>query len=66
MMEKEVKDIIDRLKIQYADDEDALEMIDMSVADIEYIEKKQALGAYKGQTPLQYATSLESFLFLWF
>ena len=65
-MKSETKKIIDKLKVQYKDDCEALEEINRRISDIEYGEKKEAQGNYKGQSSLGIAMSLEGYLITWY
>lgn len=56
---------IEALEEKYKNDDDALEQIERSKTDIEYLEKMALEGNYKGQTPIQYIKSLEEHLSLW-
>ena len=66
ILKSETKQIIDRLKVQYKDDCEALEEINRRISDIEYVEKKEAQGNYKGQSSLGIAMSLEGHLITWY
>ena len=65
-MKSETKKIIDKLKVKYKDDSEALEEINRRIFDIEYVEKKEAQDNYKGQSSLGIAMSLEGHLFTWY
>ena len=65
-MQEQTKAIINRLKKKYADDPEALELIENAVKDIEYIEKKEAAGSYTGQPSIGRAQELEAFLHDWY
>ena len=47
-MKSETKKIIDKLKVKYKDDSEALEEINRRIFDIEYVEKKEAQGLRQG------------------
>ena len=65
MNERTTAEIIKALKKQYKDDPEALDEINRRERDIEYIEKKEAAGNYKGQTSLSMAKMLEADLKYW-
>lgn len=65
-MNKTTQAAIDRLKTQYKDDTEALELIERAEADIEYIEGKEAAGGYSGQTAAGKLQELEAFLHDWY
>lgn len=65
-MNKDNKRIIEALESKYADDEEALEVIEQAKKDIEYLEGKEAEKGYKGQTSEGKARELEAFLYDWF
>lgn len=57
------EEVIAELKRQYADDEEALEVIARSEADLEYVKSEKFKGS---QTPEQYILGLADFLFTWY
>ncbi len=56
------EEIISRLAEEFKDDEEALESIERTKANIAYIESKKD---YKGQTPKQCALELAGNLYYW-
>ena len=64
-MKEETKKMIKRLKEEYKDDPDAMEEIVRCIIDIEYVEKKEANGDYKGQPSIGIAYGLERYLRDW-
>lgn len=65
-MNKEKLRAIEELKCRYANDDDAMEVIERSVIDIEYIERREADGKYTGQSSKQFISGLEAFLHDWY
>lgn len=65
-MRIENKIIIDRLLEEYREDSEALEEIKRAIVDIEYVERKEADGGYKGQPSTGHAAMLEDFLHTWY
>ena len=65
-MKSETKKIIDKLKVKYKDDSEALEEINRRIFDIEYVEKNEAQGNYKGQSTWCIPMSLEGHLITWY
>lgn len=61
-MNKEKLRAIEELKCRYANDDDAMEVIEMSVIDVDYIESREAGGKYTGQFSKQFISGLEAFL----
>ena len=65
-MKLESREIIDRLLEEYKDDPEALEEIERRIIDIEYVERKEAVGGYDGQPSIGHAMMLEDFLHTWY
>lgn len=65
-MKREVETIIKRLTERYAGDPDALDVIERTKKDIEYLEKREKEPGYSGITSLSITHSLEDFLHDWF
>lgn len=65
-MNQKNKRMIEALKAKYKDDTDALEIIERTEADIDYIERKEASADYTGQTSEQHILELEDFLHDWY
>ena len=65
-MKKPTAELIEKLRTQYKDDPEAVEMIQNAEKDIEYIEKKEAAGNYDGQSSISKAQELEAFLHDWY
>ena len=65
-MREATQKIIDRLKTKYKDDPEAMEEIERRIIDIEYVERQEATGDYKGQPSIGIAKSLEGHLADWY
>lgn len=65
-MNKENKRIIEALESKYSGDAEALEIIERTKKDIEYIERKEAAGGYNGQPSSGKAKELEAYLHDWY
>ena len=65
-MKSENQEIIDRLLEEYKGDQEALEVIQKAIIDIEYVERKEAEGNYNGQHSLGHAMMLEAHLHTWY
>ena len=64
-MNEETQKIIDKLKTEYKDDREAIELIDRCIIDIEYVERKEADGNYDWQPSIGHALGLERHLKYW-
>lgn len=64
-MNKENAKIIEILEEQYAENPEALEVIERAKKDIKTIERKEETGGYDGQPSNGIALELEAFLHDW-
>lgn len=65
-MREETANIIAKLKQKYQDDPEAVEIIENSITDIEYIENKEVANNYAGQSSIGKAQELKAFLHDWY
>lgn len=57
---------MDALEKEYAGDKEALELIERSKRDIEYLERKEEESGYSGQTSKGKIAELEAILHDWY
>ena len=63
---RSVEEIIKQLEKKYADDEDAMEVINDAKEDIDYIIEREKEGNYTGQPAIGKALEIEGLLEMWY
>ncbi|WP_455390832.1 hypothetical protein [Frisingicoccus sp.] len=66
MKERTAREIIEALEKKYANDEEAMEVINRTKEDIEYIEEREKEGDYTGQPAVGRALETEDTLATWY
>lgn len=65
-MKRTAWETISELEKKYANDKDALKVIETEKMKIKYIEEEEKKGNYNGQTPEESVLACEGFLEMWY